>query len=214
MNACGSVCVCGAPHQCLQRPGTRSEAGEEETVTGHSRCLPVRPGCQETGSVVPGSLPPPTTGHQCQLQTTERQQAASPSALDCGHLASLLRDHLEPAPLAALLSLSVGARNSLTLKGPACFFTDHILGLMAQNFEVMQMVQREKSPLLFPRHQVPKFVSTPPSVHPCIQCPPHPSDLCGHPETCASDRYYISKAQTASHCRDASVPDFFQKVTS
>ena len=143
MNACGSVCVCGAPHQCLQRPGTRSEAGEEETVTGHSRCLPVRPGCQETGSVVPGSLPPPTTGHQCQLQTTERQQAASPSALDCGHLASLLRDHLEPAPLAALLSLSVGARNSLTLKGPACFFTDHILGLMAQNFEVMQMVQRE-----------------------------------------------------------------------
>lgn len=63
------VCVCrgGAPHQRLQRLVTLSEAGEEETVTGHSHCLPVCPGCQETGSVIPGSLPPPATGHACRL---------------------------------------------------------------------------------------------------------------------------------------------------
>lgn len=63
------VCVGGGgvPHQRLQRPGTLSEAGEEETVPGHSRCLPVRPGCQETGSVIPGSLPPPATGHPRRL---------------------------------------------------------------------------------------------------------------------------------------------------
>lgn len=41
-------------------PSQRQQGGN---VTGHSRCLPVRPGCQETGSVIPGSLPPPATGH-------------------------------------------------------------------------------------------------------------------------------------------------------
>lgn len=84
--------------QCLQRPGALSEAGEEKRVTGHFRCPPIRPGCQETGLIVPGSLPPPATGHHRQLQTTEQQQAAGSSALDRGHLASLFQGHLEQGP--------------------------------------------------------------------------------------------------------------------
>lgn len=84
--------------QCLQRPGALSEAGEEKRVTGHFRCPPICPGCQETGLIVPGSLPPPATGHHRQLQTTEQQQAAGSSALDRGHLASLFQGHLEQGP--------------------------------------------------------------------------------------------------------------------
>lgn len=69
----------------------------------------------------------------------------------------------------------------------------------------MQMVYREKSSC-FPDT---KF----PSLSP-LQCPPHPSNPCDIQKYVPQIDRHTSKAQTAAHCRDASIPDFFQKVTS
>lgn len=62
-----------------------------------------------------------------------------------------------------LLSLSDNVINSLNLNGPI-FLYRPCLPLDGNTiYKVMQMVYREKSPLLFPRHQACPFLSTPQS---------------------------------------------------
>lgn len=93
----------------------------------------------------------------------------------------------------------------LTLKRPVCFFTDHILGSMGTVFWLCKWFTGRSPPV--PRHL--KFPSLSPLQ--CLHILQTHVDIQKY--VSLIDRH-TSKAQTAAHCRDASIPDFFQKVTS